>query len=281
MRTRHALLPLISLAAAVAVALPAQAGKPSGAASAHGPSTKTTTAAFTDTGDGFVEGTATCPAGQHVIAGGFSGSNTSDNAVVNMASSDSAWYVKGEFDAAVAKVFAYCSTNLDVTPVVGTTTVTAQTSGTNTSATARCPRGSRAVSGGWQFSTPVENSPVYTSAPSARKAWVVTAVNGNGGDWTLTSIAYCMTGVDATTSSQEVPIAAGSDATATATCATGRLIGGGFRTAPTPDWNNTDGPDTFHLRSSRASRTSWTIAGHNYSSAAGTMTAYARCMSKR
>lgn len=283
MRSRRALVPF-ALAAALTVALPAaHADKPSDITS--GSALKTTTAAFVDDVSGnFQVATANCPAGQKVLAGGFSGAD-GDFATTNKALDADTWVVAGEFQP-TAKAFAYCSAGLTVEAVQATVAVPAYspTEGADNSRSSqvKCPRGTRVVSGGWEFSPFAGNSPVYASKPRTRKTWIVSGVYDGGVDFEVTAYAYCMRGVDATTVTATTPVAAGGMGTATATCATGRLIGGGFDTTPTPDFYNTTGPDHFHYTASRANRKSWTASARNYSSFdGGALTAIARCFSKR
>ena len=113
MRSRHLLTPLVVLAAALAVALPAQAGKPSHL-TPHAPAYKTATGVFVDDVSGdFQVATVACPAGQKVLSGGFKGT-AGDFATTNKALDDHTWVVKGAFSVAGAKAFAYCSAGLTV-----------------------------------------------------------------------------------------------------------------------------------------------------------------------
>ena len=282
MRTRRVVLPLIALATALTVASPvAQADKSSDLSS--GPALKTTTAAFVDdiSGD-FQVATVACPAGQKVLAGGYSGAD-GDFATANRALDDHTWVVKGSFSLS-STAFAYCSAGLTVEPASTTAHIPgySTTSGGNNSraVSAKCPRGTRVVSGGWEWAPYAGNSPVYTSKPHHRRSWIVSGVYDGEVDFDFTTYAYCMRGVDAVTVS--APVVIDDTATATATCATGRLIGGGFDTTPAPDFYNTTGPDTFGYTASRASRKSWTVSARNYSSFnTGSIVAIARCYSKR
>jgi hypothetical protein len=93
--------------------------------------------------------------------------------------------------------------------------------------------------------------------------------------------AYCGRGLTVKArSSARKPIAAHRGASATASCHQGEtLLSGGFTTTPTPDHDNTSGPDTYFRASYRSAERSWTATAHNYSAVAGAIKAFAYCAS--
>lgn len=249
----------------------------------HAPALKTATATFETTPSGFEVATAVCPKGQHVVAGGFSGSGN-DFAVYNRAvRKKTAWRVKGEFsDGAVA--YAYCSKSMSVRAKANTTSASAETAAAydNVASTAKCPKGFVVVAGGWQVKPIVNNTPIYTSAPKGKRKWTVVAVHDSGLPWKLKTYAYCLDpkldrDLSVATQSAAAPNG-GAEATVTATCESGRIVGGGFATTPEPDFNNDTGPDTFFFRSRNVGKKTHTASGINYSHVDGTVTAYAVCL---
>lgn len=250
----------------------------------HTPAFKTVSATFTTTPAGFQEATAVCPAGQKVLAGGFTGVN-GDYAIYNRAvKKRTAWRVKGVFSEG-STAYAYCSKTLSVTAKANTVNVPADTESLfqESTSTAKCPKGSVVVAGGWQLRPRETNSPVYTSAPVGKKKWTVVAIVDTVDPWKLKTFAYCLDlelDRDLNVATQAVPAPTDSsvDIVATAQCTGGRVIGGGFATTPEPDFNNDAGPDTFFFRSKNDSKKTYTVGATNYSSVAGTVTAYAVCL---
>ena len=291
----HTLLPGLALAGLVLpIALastPAQSAPSAPSAPSadrvitpHSTSFKTVSATFTTTPAGFQEATAVCPEGQKVVAGGFTGLN-GDYAIYNRAvKKRTAWRVKGIFSEG-STAYAYCSKTLSVTAKANTLNVPADTEELyqESTSTAKCPKGSVVVAGGWQLRPRETNSPVYTSAPVGKKKWTVVAIVDTVDPWKLKTFAYCLDleldrDLNVATQAVVSPADDALDAVATAQCDGGRVIGGGFATTPEPDFNNNAGPDTFFFRSKNDSKKTYTVGATNYSSVAGTVTAYAVCL---
>lgn len=249
----------------------------------HAPAFRTATATFEDTASGLQLATAVCPAGEHVVAGGFTG-QVGGFAVLNRAvKKRTAWRVKGSF-AEGSIAYAYCSKALSVTSTTNATSVPVETATTyaNATSTASCPKGTRAVAGGWQLKPMNLNSPIFTSAPQGKRGWTVVGLLGTGEPYKLKSYAYCLDlelDRDMDVATQAVAAPAGDAVTtATATCDGGTVIGGGFATTPEPDFENDTGPDTFFFGSSNDGKKGHTVSAINYSDVAGTVTAYAVCL---
>jgi len=152
-----------------------------------------------------------------------------------------------------------------------------------TTLTAKCPKGSVVVAGGWQMSPMKTNSPVYTSAPKGKRKWTVVAILDTVDPWKLKTYAYCLDleldrDLNVATQAVAAPADDSVDIVATAECDGGRVIGGGFATTPEPDFNNSAGPDTFFFRAKNDSKRKYTVGAVNYASVVGTVTAYAVCL---
>jgi hypothetical protein len=241
-----------------------------------------TTHSATDTttnSAGQLVATAKCGADEHVVSGGFKSSDESA-AVVSHALNGDSWTVHlypGITTTLTA--YAYCARHGRIFRHTAETTAAAAP--TNTTATAQCASGQTVVSGGYAFLSPASsqgNSPTYRDfAATARKWRVMAAFQTTPAN--LEAFAYCEQGVTVKVRSKmSDPIPTDSSGSATAQCHTGEtLLGGGYTTTPTPDWNNAAGPDLFYDASYKSGARSWTAHAHNYSSVDGQITAFAYC----
>ena len=191
--------------------------------------------------DGFQTGVATCPDGERVVSGGFSGSQA-NYALINRAEGKKAWMVKGSFFLP-ATVYAYCSPRLKV----DVAEETKKFSGSGAlKVSAECAKGLDPVAGGWEYLDPASNSPVFTSAPSGSR-WTVGGFQGGSTAKKLRAFAYCARGDNRVDKSSE-PMPADDTATGLAGCGGDALLAGGFKTTPKPDFDNLSGPRSLLLR---------------------------------
>jgi hypothetical protein len=223
--------------------------------------------------------TAKCAANEHVVSGGFKSSDESA-AVVSHALHGDSWTVHlypGNTDTLT--VYAYCAHQGQI--YRHTQETKAGKAPINTTATAHCASGQTLVSGGYAFlSTPSSqgNSPTYRDFASTARKWLVMATFETI-PAKLEAFAYCEQGVVVKVrSNTSDPIPDDNSGSATARCHKGEtLLSGGYRTTPTPDWNNNAGPDLFYDASFRSGTRAWTARAHNYSGVAGKITAFAYC----
>jgi hypothetical protein len=155
-----------------------------------------------------------------------------------------------------------------------TTAIEANESG---SATARCGRRTKAVSGGFQAEITLPATPTASeSRRTARRKWTSEAFNFAGGPGELTSFAYCRREKRIREGSQVVPVAAGASGSALARCPRDTvLISGGFA-------GETAGPDPlFLVETSRArGKRFWQVKAENsegFTSAPGNLAAHVYC----
>lgn len=222
---------------------------------------------------------AKCGASEHLVSGGF----TSANPLALIASYDDGegWYVGGY---AVGKLtaYAYCAPRGKVViNEQSNTGVMAAPAPANTTLTASCSSGYTLFSGGFLFyDNPSEaNSSTYRDYSPTAGEWTVMSVFTSTPAH-LGSEAYCGQGLTVKARSASTPIAAGGEASATASCHKKEtLLSGGFTTTPTPDFDDSSGPDTYFSASYRSAEWSWIVKAHNYSSVAGAITAFAYCAS--
>jgi hypothetical protein len=206
--------------------------------------------------DGVFQAVVECPSGQRAISGGYTDPSGNPSVAENRRGGARTWVVTASADF-VAR--AYCSDDLRVSRELDTTEMGPDGSGTVSKA--QCPSGSKAVSGGWTFSEPVFDTPIFRSQPKGR-SWSVRGFDELGAD--ITAFAYCLK------NPPDLAIRKGSKrisgrATATASCRRGEeFLGGGWSTSPTPDWFNEDGPDTFFQEVSRVGRRTWSANAENF-----------------
>jgi hypothetical protein len=216
---------------------------------------------------------AQCPSGQHVISGGFN-AVAGSSVPVSRALGDDSWLVRA-FDPGFTG-YAYCSKTLRTSRVHESVDVPGPV---NLHVTPTCPSTKNVLAGGWRMSDPGtrSNAPIFSSFPASARKWSVVGLVDSA-PATLKAWAYCAVAPEAKVRTGTASISSQEDATATASCQSGEeLMGGGYETTPTPDWNNTTGPDTFVNQSYRSGALDWTVAARNYSSVGGTLTAYAVC----
>lgn len=233
----------------------------------------------TPNSNGQLVATAKCGAGEHVVSGGFTDSGTGATAVVSRAIHGDSWTV--HTDGFALTTYAYCARK---GPALSTheAQVTGVSPPPNTTATVSCASGQTLVSGGYGFlnSTPSDQngSTAYADYAASAREWKVTSAFAHV-PVTLAAFAYCQRGVDVRVrSSSSAPIHEDGDGSATASCHKGEtLLAGGYTTTPTPDWDNTSGPDLFYNASYRSGSRSWTARAHNYSNHSGKITAFAYC----
>jgi hypothetical protein len=152
------------------------------------------------------------------------------------------------------------------------------------SVTAKCPKGTRAVSGGFANPDAEVTGPVqtlilpYESRREGKREWVVSGQNTAAGDGTLIAQVNCAKGIKA----KEVSSTLGSggpivDGALRATCKRGQaVISGGFGSNE-PDSIETDGPLVFG--SLKAGKRSWDLLVATIDPTLD-FTAYAYCQKK-
>jgi hypothetical protein len=155
----------------------------------------------------------------------------------------------------------------------------ASTAGSESTATAPCPLGTKAVGGGFSVTPPTMTDAMLVdrSMRGPGESWTVRG-NRLAGSGAATALAYCRatkkTILDVPASASVAP-AGGAMGVATATCPGGsRLIGGGFESTKGPGNTAVTGPQT----SLSQSPGSWTLISVNNTSAAQTVTAHAYCV---
>jgi hypothetical protein len=252
--------------------------------------------AATDQGDGIYVATATCPAGRHVVSGGFA-SPQNPSVVANHAVGTKAWTITA-FDTDSISAVAYCSKYIKGVTESTATAPMDQVNDLQGGATASCPSGSRVIAGGWEYANPFDNSPIYTSMPASSSEWTVYGASDVTGN-SITAYAYCLTNklttvrlgektsVNNTTvraarrggAGQSRGLLPSTQPSATVSCKKGEtLFGGGYETTPLPDFNNQSGPDTFFGKSARYQGRGWMANAVNYSSYdGGEIQAFAVC----
>lgn len=234
----------------------------------------------TENANGQLVAQAKCGAGEHVVSGGYKGSEMG-GAVVSRAVHGDSWTVHlypGSADTLTA--YAYCARSGQIS--THTNQATGVAPPPSTTVTARCASGEMLVSGGYAFlatpSSTQDGSATFKDyAASARKWKVTVAFDDVPAD--IQAFAYCQRGVDVKVRSKSSdPIPDNGGGSVTAACHEGEtLLAGGYTTTPKPDWENAAGPDLFYYASHRSGSRSWTASAHNYSSVAGSITAFAYC----
>jgi hypothetical protein len=151
-------------------------------------------------------------------------------------------------------------------------------SGAHGSATARCDRGTRAVSGGFSIDwitggpTPFPDQ----SSRTGRRGWTTEGINfGFGTSGNLTTYAYCREGkIASRTVSRE--IGPGGTGTVTARCARGmRAVSGGFNA---DEFTGAPDDPRFYIGVSRkVRRRAWEVGAANTGSVPGDLTVRINC----
>lgn len=272
--TAMCLTGLLAMATA-AMALPTRQVKAPPALTSHSSSTTSKS--------GQLAATARCGAREHVVSGGFKATTTVPPGalVASHAVGRTGWTVSMyPYFPERLTAYAYCARNGQLGVSKRRAMATAAQAPTTTTATASCPSDEVILSGGFAFqhaSLSEFNSSTYQDYSPDIRHWTVTSAFATV-PARLATFAYCGRGLRVVARSSTVPSPSHTKASATASCLTGEtLLSGGFTTDPTPDWNNTTGPDTYFAASYRSAVRSWTVADDNYSDAPGTLTAFAYC----
>jgi hypothetical protein len=149
--------------------------------------------------------------------------------------------------------------------------------GTTGRAVARCPKGSRVVSGGWFITDPEETELlVYKSKRLRKRGWVVSAIQATANSFysDLLALAYCDRDAPRERRvSTTRTVASGETGTAAAECPKGKkAVAGGFSVPPTRF--NERG---FPIESRRIRKRTWRTVVHAPYPAGARVTVYAYC----
>jgi hypothetical protein len=147
--------------------------------------------------------------------------------------------------------------------------------GENGSATAKCKRGTKAVSGGFEAEFDPAGAIVLTteSRRTSGREWGSTAYSASPEAGDLTSFAYCRD-QKLKTKSATTEVDPGELASVTARCRRGeKAVSGGF----SADEIASGGPQFLLVRSLKQGKREWTVAAYNAGSAEGDLTAYVHC----
>jgi hypothetical protein len=216
--------------------------------------------------------TASCPSGTEAVSGGFAapGFDPLFNGASNIPFGsrrvqDDQWKVDAKnFGGASGTVssYVYCDRHEPgFVRASKTTTVAAETSG---SATAKCPRGTEALSGGWQSPNNVTGDDAFfafTSERASNRKWNVTAFNDdNDNAHDLKAFAYCDKRQPGLVErSKSTTVAGGVKASLTPKCPKGRqAVSGGFESSVV----NTEFDAAFTVTSRRTSARKWKTSGY-------------------
>jgi hypothetical protein len=231
--------------------------------------------------------TAICPIRAPVLVGGGFSTPVVEQPTIVTASrraGQRGWVVKGLREDEPAELTAYAYCRRGASRPVGrkaTVPIPAQTGSEATTATARCPRGRRAVAGGFDaevdFSDP--NAPdgalVARSSRSGRRTWSVSGIHVHDGQTLdLTSFVYCVKRRRAKRAASKR--VTGEDSVVADTPRCGRTaLAGGFRSDPA----QLSGERNVILTlESRRLRRAWrTVGVHLGDSTTGTLTSLAYC----
>ena len=211
------------------------------------------------------------------MSGGYHlGDGSSDTPIVSTAKGERAWTVTAEEDNFTA--YALCSKNIGVKEVAETVGFKSTNQGSGTAASAKCPSEKRVISGGFEFSTLVSNSPVFRSRPTDQRSWSVLALSEDS-DSKLKVLAYCVPdrgGIS--TRKDSTQIGANQVRTVEPKCKSSEtMLSGGWTVSPRPDWDNEDGPDTFFSSAYPAAQQSFVATAINFSAVAGRISGFAIC----
>jgi hypothetical protein len=245
--------------------------------------------------------TAKCKRGRRAVAGGFEGTAYIQNVQPQLLAVDSApagkrkWTSAGRFyyDAGVQSgeffSYAYCDDSgprlkkRSASTAVGVTG-TPEAIGT---VTARCKRGSEAVSGGFDATDHTGElfSPeiyVLSSRRQGKRKWTVSAFNFGDAPGELTAFAYCDRSEPRLKAKSVITTVGTYPDTSfiTARCEKGRkIVSGGFD-SPEFDPSGTES-EMYPFVSARKANRGWTVAGFNESTSRSlNLVAYAYCERK-
>jgi hypothetical protein len=147
--------------------------------------------------------------------------------------------------------------------------------GATTTLNAACPFATKAVGGGWFLGSGQQN---ISKSVKNGNGWQVVSRNTGSGMAGLEVQANCLTGAPSsasvtTVTGSTVNVAANTSTTASATCASGTLIGGGYAT--------TAGATVLRIFANRRSPTSgntWQVSAQNPTTTTKSVTPYAYCL---
>jgi len=147
--------------------------------------------------------------------------------------------------------------------------------GATTTLSSVCPYATKVVGGGWFFGSQQQN---ISKSAKNNNGWQVVSRNTGSSSVGLDVQANCLTGAPSSTSvttvtGSTVNVTANSFATASATCANGTLIGGGYAT--------TAGTTLLRIFANRRSPTNgntWQVSAQNTNSTTKSVTPYAYCL---
>jgi hypothetical protein len=244
--------------------------------------------------------TASCRRGTTAVAGGFEGTAHEQVVTPQLLPIDSAragkrqWTSAGAFFLSAGATsgeftsYAYCD---DSKPRLKTrsATTTLADSGPDAigSATAKCKRGSVAVSGGFDSSDFLNNfsGPAIfplSSRREGKRKWTVSAFNDGGEAGDLIAYVYCdRSEPRLKTKTESATVDLYPDTSfATAKCKKkSKVVSGGFD-SPDYDPSGTE-EETFPFASRRSGKRSWTVGGFNVSTSRSLdIVAYAYCERK-
>ncbi len=230
---------------------------------------------------------AKCPNGKKVISGGFDNPGFADIspgkpglfAYASHRSRSRRWTVGAQNDndgAGKLVAFAYCRSAGSLK--ARSASVMVPNTGTqHGTATARCPSGSDAISGG--FDNPGFTTDggagffPYVSKKSGSRGWRVSVELYRPTPAKLRVLVYCRAGrgVRERSASAEAPGTGSQTATATAECKQGEtLISGGYLTTSSVEFpGGVGGPDLWYYRSRKVGPRGWRVSAFDNGGAAG------------
>jgi hypothetical protein len=151
-----------------------------------------------------------------------------------------------------------------------TTTIASGEAGT---VTAKCKKGTKAVSGGFESDFDPSFLIPTSSSRVGRRSWSTEAFSADESG-PLTTSAYCRDQKVKSKLSEEAVVAPNERETATAKCKKGtKAVSGGFVSEFDPD-----GPFLFTEDSRRLGKRKWAVTGVNFGDESGTMTAQVNCV---
>jgi hypothetical protein len=233
---------------------------------------------------------ATCPRGTKAISGGFEGEDDLDDpmsgTIATIGSSRSGrrgWEARGFSRAAFPgdlTVYVYCRAEkvkerservlLDPPPDPGLHTE---------SLTAKCPRGTKAVSGGFDnpdaFSMGSSGAFMFTyeSSKQGKRRWIASASNRSNEETTYEAFVYCREGPKLRTKRRQGTVGSDEEFEIVAKCGRQqRVVSGGFELGE-PEL---DGEGSSAVESRKLGKRRWIVAGTNTADAT-TVTAFAYC----
>jgi len=223
---------------------------------------------------------AACKPGQKAVSGGLAGALSGDAALFAWGSrpQGSREWVAGAVDfgsgAGTLDAFVHCRKGARLRTKSASTTIAGGfPSAEKATLTAKCPSGTKVVSGGFggQYGDGVDIRP-YESRKSGGRRWTVSAFSYGTEAGTLTAYARCeQRGDGLKTKSAEVVVAGEQSATASAKCARSqRVVSGGFE-------GEAEATDVVPNSSYKQGGRRWTAVGFNGGVLPGSFTVFAYC----